>query len=72
MSQVLKPFAAYYNSRDDVRNNCNQLLSNYSNQYRGYMNRYPNNPQNVRFTQEEIDNYFPNTVNIVKNFVEKF
>ena len=35
------------------------------------MNRYPKNPRKVRFTQEEIDNYFPNTVNIVKNFVDK-
>ena len=35
------------------------------------MRRYPNNPVNVRFTQEEIDNYFPNTVNIVKNYVDR-
>jgi hypothetical protein len=35
------------------------------------MNRYPSRPYNIRFTQEEIDSYFDNTVSIVKNFVEK-
>lgn len=35
------------------------------------MNRYPARPYNIRFTQEEIDSYFDNTVRIVKSFVEK-
>ena len=43
------------------------MLQNYQKQYGHYMKRFPNNPLNVRFTQEELDNYFPNTVNIVKS-----
>ena len=35
------------------------------------MNRYPTRPYNIRFTQEELDSYFENTVMIVKNFVSK-
>ena len=35
------------------------------------MARYPNKPRNTRFTQEEIEHYFQNTVSITNNFVKK-
>lgn len=47
-------------------------MQNYRRQHHNYMARYPNNPTRVRFTQEEIDSLFDNTVNIVRNFVTKY
>lgn len=35
------------------------------------MARYPNTPFNVRFTQEELQLYFENSVKIIKSFIEK-
>ena len=46
-------------------------MHNYNDAYYKHKARYPRNPSRVRFTQEEIDNYFDNTVTIVKNFVVK-
>ena len=69
MRLVLKPFNAYNNALAYINQNTNTLSENYNHQYSNYMARYPFNPQRVRFTQEEIDNYFDNTVSIVKNFV---
>lgn len=54
-----------------VETNKNELMKNFNQQVDIYRNRYPRYPRNVRFSQEEIDNYFENTVRIVKNFVEK-
>ena len=54
-----------------VQKNKTDLMQNYQKQYQQYMKRFPNNPVNVRFTQEEIDNYFPNTVNIVKGYLDR-
>jgi hypothetical protein len=45
--------------------NTDKLRNEYYKQYQIYIARYPRNPYNVRFTQEEIDNYFENTVKIV-------
>ena len=33
------------------------------------MARFPNDPRNIRFTEEEIDQYFDNCIKIVKNFI---
>ena len=71
MRTVLKPFNAYNQSLNHIAQNSSNLLNNHSRQYRNYMARYPSFPTRVRFTQEEIDSYFDNTVNIVRNFVTK-
>ena len=68
---VLRPFGVHYNLHNEVQQNKNELFQNYQKQFQHYMKRFPNNPQNVRFTQEEIDNYFPNTVNIVKSYLDR-
>lgn len=70
---VLKPFNSYsQQGLYYISNNSNNLLQNYRRQYYNYIARYPSFPSRVRFTQEEIDNYFDNTVNIVRNFVTKY
>jgi hypothetical protein len=69
MRLVLRPFNASNNGLNYISENTHKLNQNYSVQYNNYMARYPGNPNRVRFTQEEIDAYFDNTVNIVKNFV---
>lgn len=71
MTQILKPFNSYSNGIDYLNKNYNELFNNYNTQYYQYMARYPSNPYRVRFTQQEIDTYFENTVMIVKSFVEK-
>lgn len=68
---VLRPFGVHYNLHNEVQQNKNELFQNYQKQFQHYMKRFPNNPQNVRFTQEEIDNYFPNTVNIIKSYLDR-
>jgi len=69
MEKILTPFNSYYNGSNIIYENTNELAQNYRTQYYQYMARYPNNPYRVRFTQEEIDNYFENTVQIVRQFV---
>ena len=58
-------------SQNVITQSVNDLQSNYYVQYQNYMNRYPTRPYNIRFTQEELDSYFENTVMITKNFVSK-
>jgi hypothetical protein len=69
----LQPPGSYYQSQPQnvIAQSVNDLRNNYSIQYQNYMNRYPTRPYNIRFTQEELDSYFDNTVMIVKNFVSK-
>lgn len=57
--------------RDMINRNKGYLMQNFNNASNNYLARYPNHPYNVRFTQEEIDQYFENSVKIVKNFVER-
>lgn len=71
MKLVLKPFNANSIGLIYINENTAKLNQNYNVQYNNYMARYPGNPNRVRFTQEQIDAYFENTVNIVKNFVTK-
>lgn len=71
MRLVLKPFNAYNSGLSFITQNTSTLSQSYNQQYYNYMARYPSNPYRVRFTQEEIDSYFDNTVMIVKNFVVK-
>lgn len=71
MRLVLKPFNANNSGLGYIQQNTNLLQQHYNDAYYSYMARYPNNPYRVRFTQEEIDSYFENTVSIVKNFVVK-
>jgi hypothetical protein len=71
MRIVLKPFNANNSGLGYITQNTYSLNQNYNTQYYNYMARYPSNPYRVRFTQEEIDSYFDNTVSIVKNFVVK-
>jgi RNA binding exosome subunit len=47
------------------------LIKNYEKQYNWFRARYPKNPNKIRFTQDEINRYFGNTLNIVKAFVEE-
>ena len=54
-----------------IKKPVDDLLQKYNELYVQYMNRYPTRPNNIRFTQEELDSYFENTVSIVKNFVSK-
>jgi len=75
MSYVLEPFG--YSSpslrydRDIIVSNKNRLLKTFNNKSYNFLARYPNYPSNVRFTEEEIDQYFENSIKIVKNFVER-
>ncbi len=75
MSYVLAPFGYSSPSLNYQRNwitrNITELRTNFNSLANYYMARYPNNPRNIRFTVEEIDLYFENSVKIVKNFVEK-
>lgn len=72
MIKVFSPFSVnFYDGSNIVQENMNKILANYQKQYYHFHSRYPNNPYNIRFTQEEIDNYFENTVSIVRSFVEK-
>lgn len=71
INRILSPFNTNYSTQNEVLNNKNVLSNNYNKQYLHYMKRYPMNPKKVRFTQEEIDGYFPNTVTIVQNYIDK-
>lgn len=75
MRYILKPFGHSYPSlsygHDIVVVNKNALMENFNRSTSHYLARYPNNPYNVRFTQEQIDQYFENSVKIVKNFIER-
>lgn len=75
MRYILKPFGHSYPSlsygHDIVVVNKNALMENFNRSTNHYLARYPNNPYNVRFTQEQIDQYFENSVKIVKNFIER-
>lgn len=71
MRTVLKPFNTYNQNINYIYQNSSNLLQNFRVQYHNYLARYPSFPTRVRFTQEEIDSYFDNTVNIVRNFVTK-
>ena len=44
-------------------------MNTFNYQVSYYMARYPNYPRSIRFTEEEIDQYFDNCIKIVKNFV---
>lgn len=71
---VLKPFNAYSGHiKGDfiVRENKERVINNLEFAYTDFLYRYPENPYGVRFTQEEIEMYFENSIKIVKNFVEK-
>jgi len=71
MDKVLRPFNVSYNGDNAVIANTNDINNNYQKQYIQFCNRYPAKPYKVRFTQGEIDNYFDNTINIVRRFVDK-
>jgi hypothetical protein len=72
MVKVFSPFSVnFYDGSNIVQENMNSMLANYQRQYYIFCSRYPNKPYKIRFTQEEIDNYFENTVSIVRSFVEK-
>ena len=79
MGLVLKPFGQQYPSISPYNNknariveeNKQKILNRFRTQCNQYLARYPHNPHNVRFTQEEIDAYFDNSMKIVTNFVEK-
>lgn len=47
------------------------MSNNFNKQTQQYRARYPKRPRNIRFTQEEIDSNFENSVKIVKSFAEK-
>jgi hypothetical protein len=71
LNKILQPFGTSYSCQsNEVQRNSQKLNENFMTQYNQYMVRYPDRPRNIRFTQQEIDNYFPNTVSIVKNYVE--
>jgi hypothetical protein len=44
-------------------------MNTFNNQVSYYMPRYPNYQANIKFTEEDIDQYFDNCIKIVKNFV---
>lgn len=71
VSAFTNNFYSSYNYNNLVQTNYNLLSSRYHNQYSNYMARYPQTPNRVRFTQEEIDSYFDNSLAIVKSYVEK-
>ncbi len=62
MQYVLSPFGHSRPSLkygyDFVMQNKNDLMNNFSTSYSQHMARYPSNPRNIRFTEEEIDQYF--------------
>lgn len=70
---ILKPFGVhnYTNDQNLVSKNKNELQQNFTKQCEIYLARYPSYPNQVRFTQEEIDIYFENSLRITKNFVER-
>lgn len=75
MNYVLDPFGHRTPSlryeRDIILQNKNKLLETFNVAAHTFLCRYPTNPTNVRFTEEEIDQYFDNSIKIVKNFVER-
>lgn len=53
---MLRPFGytnPNINSKKDlITQNTNELVNNFNKKAQQFMARYPNNPRNVRFTQE--------------------
>ena len=64
-------YSINYTKRNIVSRNCQKLQDAFTKQLSQHQNRYPRYPTKVRFTQEECDYYFKNSVKIVQNFVEK-
>ena len=73
MREVLMPYTANPGLPNDniISKNEALLHKSFQNQFSQYVKRFPKHPKNIRFTKEELDKFFPNTIKIVENFLQK-